>query len=61
MGPEEALRSGVTRRAGNGMNVQYRFVAESDDINGLTALLHRAYAAVAKADCTTSRYTNRRT
>lgn len=49
MEPDEALRAGVTRRAANGAAIQYRFVTDDDDIDALTELLHRAYAALAKA------------
>ncbi len=49
MAPEQALRAGITRRAETGIDVQYRFAAESDDIEALTALLHRAYASLAEA------------
>lgn len=49
MTPEETLRAGITRRARNGVEVQYRFATPSDDIDALTALLHRAYAALANA------------
>ncbi len=49
MESEEALRAGVTRRALDGTAIQYRFVANGDDIDALTELLHRAYAALAKA------------
>jgi len=47
--PEEALRAGLTRHAMDGTAIQYRFTAACDDIDALTALLHRAYAALAKA------------
>lgn len=49
MESEEALRAGVTRRAVDGTVIRYRFVTEGDDIDALTALLHRAYAALAQA------------
>lgn len=49
MEPDEALRAGVTRSAVNGAAIQYRFVTDDDDIDALTELLHRAYAALAKA------------
>ncbi len=49
MQTSESLRIGLTQRHGRSVNVRYRFLAETDDINAITELLHRAYAPLAQA------------
>jgi hypothetical protein len=41
---DEPLRIGFTLRHERGVDARYRFLAETDDINAITELFHRAYA-----------------
>lgn len=46
---DTSLRFGLIRRNRRGLDIGYRFLSETDDIESITELLHRAYAPLARA------------
>lgn len=46
---DTSLQIGLTRRGRHGFDIDYRFLSDTDDIDSITKLLHRAYAPLAQA------------